>query len=68
MREETAEQKNVSAHVRNRQAGQDALTDGSYGRQDHEGLKQQQGPHQAETCRPCSRSDGEHLKGISKDS
>ena len=36
MREETAEQKNVSAHVRNRQAGQDALTDGSYGQQDHE--------------------------------
>ena len=36
MREETAEQKKVSAHVRNCQAGQDALTDGSYGQQDYD--------------------------------
>ena len=36
MRKETVEQKNVSAHVRNHQAGQDALTDGSYGEQDHD--------------------------------
>lgn len=35
MRKETVEQKNVSAHVRNHQAGQDDLTDGSYGKQDH---------------------------------
>lgn len=35
MRKETVEQKNVSAHVRNHQAGQDDLTDGSYGEQDH---------------------------------
>lgn len=36
MRKETVEQKNVSARVRNHQDGQDALTDGSCGEQDHD--------------------------------